>query len=99
MRENIDRDIGLNALRGKNMICCVTGHRPKGFPFERKHRTAPYEKYLDIINEAIEDLVDNGCVYYISGMAYGADLDFADAVLDYRVINFLMRTCPSPAFF
>ena len=87
MRENMDLDIGLNWLGGKNMICCVTGHRPKGFPFERKHMNASYEKYLSVLDEAFEDLVGNGCVYYISGMAYGADLDFADMVLDYRSMD------------
>ena len=55
------------------MICCVTGHRPKGFPFERNNMNASYEKYLSVLNEAVEDLIGNGCVYYISGMAYGAD--------------------------
>ena len=87
MRKNIDRDTGLNVLRGKNVICCVTGHRPKGFPFERNHMNDSYEKYLSVLNEAVEDLIDNGCVYYISGMAYGADLDFADMVLDYKAMD------------
>ena len=69
------------------MICCVTGHRPKGFPFEREPMDASYNKYLRVLNEAMEDLVDNGCIYYISGMAYGADLDFADMVLDYKAMD------------
>ena len=69
------------------MVCCVTGHRPKGFPFNRERTNNPYDKYLHILMEAVEDLVDNGCVHFISGMAYGADLDFADMVLDYKAAD------------
>lgn len=66
------------------MICCVTGHRPKGFPFAREPYTNPYMDYLDRLEVEVELLAREGYRDFISGMADGADIDFADAVLALR---------------
>ncbi len=66
------------------MICCVTGHRPKGFPFARVSSDYNYIRYLSCLDDAVLDLIDNGCIHYISGMENGADLDFADIVSSYK---------------
>lgn len=64
------------------MICCCTGHRPKGFPWKYgidKEKQTLYEKEL---YERLERYITvNGITAFISGMALGADMDFAATVL------------------
>lgn len=60
--------------------CCITGNRPQKFPWEygkgKEHR-----KYLADMAGQIEELIENGYTYFISGGALGVDQDFANAVL------------------
>ena len=63
------------------MICCVTGHRPAGFPFPRDPYTEPYDCYLQMLQDEIISLINQGCFHFISGMAEGADLDFAETII------------------
>ena len=69
------------------MICCVTGHRPKGFSFPRTMENPLFVNYLEEIKQAVEDMVSKGYSHFISGMAEGADLDFAASVLSAREIH------------
>ena len=62
------------------MICCVTGHRPAGFPFPYGYGPR-YEHYRGLLGRKIEGLIRAGCTGFITGMALGADLDFAEEVL------------------
>ena len=66
------------------MICCVTGHRSKGFPFSREEQGPKYIDYIDTLRREIEKLIQENYRYFISGMAEGADLDFAVEVIGYR---------------
>jgi len=66
------------------MICCVTGHRPKGFPFPYEEKGIEYELYRDILHTEVKRLLREGYRDFITGMADGADLDFAYSVLNYR---------------
>lgn len=66
------------------MICCVTGHRSKGFPFPRIDADFLYIEYMDILRLEIERLIREGYRDFISGMAEGADIDFADEVLNFQ---------------
>ena len=66
------------------MICCVTGHRPKGFPFSRSSDGCEYTEYMDSLYREIEFLIKEGYVDFITGMADGADIDFAECVLTLR---------------
>ena len=63
------------------MICCVTGPRPKGFPFPYDDGNIYYNTYLDVLGDTVEDLIYEGYTHFISGMADGVDLDFASAVV------------------
>ena len=73
------------AWKGINfMICCVTGHRPKGFPFSRSSDGCEYTEYMDSLYREIEFLIKEGYVDFITGMADGADIDFAECVLTLR---------------
>lgn len=66
------------------MVCCVTGHRPKGFPFPRAENSFEYMVYGELLKESIIKLVHQGYFDFITGMAEGADMDFAEAVLDVK---------------
>lgn len=62
------------------MICCVTGHRPGGFPFPYGYGPR-YGLYRLALRKKIDTLVRAGYTDFITGMALGADLDFAEEVL------------------
>jgi len=59
------------------MICCVTGHRPEGFPFPYGFDNDRFNTYLCILEDTVEELMYEGYTHFISGMADGVDLDFA----------------------
>ncbi len=65
--------------------CCCTGHRPKGFPFEYGKDIKRHKEYLHALEEKIKLVFTGyGVTSFISGMALGADLDFAEIVLKLR---------------
>lgn len=66
------------------MICCVTGHRPSGFPFLREDDSILFLRYKEILSRKIDELIIGGCDHFITGMADGADIDFAELVLAKR---------------
>ena len=68
----------------KVLICCVTGHRPEGFPFPREQDCFAYMEYQRILSREIEILLRGGYRDFISGMARGADMDFAHEVIKFR---------------
>lgn len=64
--------------------CCFTGHRPDKLPWglnERDPRCAALKKSLD---RELEELYHRGFRHFISGMAMGCDLYFAEAALTLR---------------
>ncbi len=91
------------------MICCVTGHRPKGFPFAYGFSdeickdtviSTSFEAYKARLQKEVERLIDEGYTHFISGMADGVDLDFADCVIQNRLSGkniFLEAALPCPA--
>ena len=66
------------------MICCVTGHRHSGFTFERNPENIRFSRYNLMLYSEIKCLISFGYNHFISGMAEGADLDFAKAVIHLR---------------
>ncbi len=65
--------------------CCCTGHRPKGFPFKYGIDKQKHNAYLKTIEQKIElAITEYGITNFISGMALGVDLDFAETVLKLR---------------
>ena len=66
------------------MVCCVTGHRPKGFPFPRERGDERFERYFNKLKYELGKLISEGYTYLISGLAEGADLDFAYVGTLYR---------------
>ncbi len=63
------------------MVCCVTGHRPKGFPFPYGNDGPMFHVYKKALLCEIRKIVLMGYTKFISGMADGADLDFAEYIL------------------
>lgn len=73
-------------MENKGLTCCVTGHRPKGFPWDYSDtECASHQEYLEAmacyVGEAIRK---GGVVNFIAGGAIGADTDFAETVLEFR---------------
>lgn len=65
--------------------CCCTGHRPKGFPFKYGTDLKKYNEYLKALEQKIKFAITScGITNFVSGMALGADLDFAEIVLYLR---------------
>lgn len=65
--------------------CCCTGHRPKGFPFKYGVDKRKHNAYLQELEQKIKLVIaEYGITNFISGMAVGVDLDFAEIVLKFR---------------
>ena len=67
-------------------ICCVTGNRPQKFPW-KYGEGIEHEKYLADMARQIEELIENGYNYFISGGALGVDQDFAETVLHAKQVH------------
>lgn len=66
--------------------CCLTGHRPSSFPWNY-HDTGcdEHQEYLFTLQKKVITLIEKyGCTHFISGLAIGADTDFASICLDLR---------------
>lgn len=73
-------------MDNKKLVCCVTGHRPKGFPWD--YHNTDCDQHLEYL-ESMVGFVDllirkEGVKSFIAGGALGADTDFAETVLDLR---------------
>lgn len=72
-------------MRGAFMICCVTGHRPDGFPFKRGFcGDIEFDIYINDLYNITEKFIYEGYDHFITGMADGADLDFAQSILYHK---------------
>ena len=77
--------------------CCCTGHRPKGFPFEYGIDKQKHGEYLQSLEQKILLAINEyGITHFISGMALGVDLDFAEIVLKLRESFSLTLECAVP---
>ena len=68
-------------------ICALTGHRPKGFPWNYRDKDCKEQKeYLKMLEDTIIELIEkDGFNYFIFGGAIGADLDFAEIVINLKI--------------
>ena len=65
--------------------CCLTGHRPKGFPWDYANKKCiEHKSCLALLREKIIELTSEGYRRFISGGALGADSDFAEIIIDLR---------------
>lgn len=64
--------------------CCFTGHRPDKLPWGTDERDPRCTRLKERLGQALERAYQSGCRHFICGMARGADLYFAEAVLALR---------------
>ena len=77
--------------------CCCTGHRPKGFPFYYDVDDVSHNIYIQTLEEKIELAITKyGITNFISGMALGVDMDFAELVLKFRKKYSITLECAIP---
>lgn len=77
--------------------CCCTGHRPKSFPFAYGIDLQKHNAYLKTLEQKIEFSVSNyGITNFISGMALGVDMDFAEIVIKLRKNYPITLECAIP---
>lgn len=70
--------------RARENTCCFTGHRPDKLPWGLDENSAECRKLRIEITIQLEALHSAGVTHFISGMALGCDLLFAEAVLAMR---------------
>lgn len=70
--------------RARESTCCFTGHRPDKLPWGLDENSAECRKLRIQIAIQLEALHSAGIAHFISGMALGCDLLFAEAVLAMR---------------
>lgn len=70
--------------RARENTCCFTGHRPDKLPWGLDENSAECRKLRIEIAIQLEALHSAGVTHFISGMALGCDLLFAEAVLAMR---------------
>lgn len=68
----------------RSQTCCFTGHRPAKLPWGSDERDPRCLALKRSILRELEKLYRNGYRHFISGMALGCDLYFAEAVLELK---------------
>ena len=64
--------------------CCFTGHRPDKLPWGTDESDPRCRRLKERLSQAVEEVYVSGVRRFISGMARGCDLYFAEAVLALR---------------
>ena len=67
-----------------SITCCFTGHRPDKLPWGTDELDPRCLALKEELTKALERAYKAGCRHFICGMARGADLYFAEAVLALR---------------
>ena len=70
----------------RRQTCCFTGHRPAKLPWGSDERDPRCLALKRSILRELEQLYRKGYRHFISGMALGCDLYFAEAVLELKEI-------------
>lgn len=68
----------------RDQTCCFTGHRPDRLPWGVQEDDPRCRRVKERLKEALDRAYQAGCRHFICGMARGADLYFAEAVLTMR---------------
>jgi len=68
----------------KARVCCFTGHRPDKLPWGDDEMDPRCVRIKEELRRALERAYVLGFCHFISGMARGGDLYFAEAVLELR---------------
>lgn len=71
----------------KKITCCFTGHRPEKLPWGYDESSPDCAALKQRLARTLDELYRRGFRHFISGMAQGCDLYFAEAVLALREEN------------
>jgi len=74
----------MDSFPGKEQTCCFTGHRPSRLPWKNNEKDPDCIRLKERITEELELLYRDGVRHFMTGMAQGADMYFAEAVLALR---------------
>lgn len=66
------------------LTCCFTGHRPQSLPWGFAERGELFQNFQARLRQAVLDLIGEGYVYFITGMAQGVDTLCAEIVLELK---------------
>ena len=68
----------------KFYTCCFTGHRPNKLPWGYNEKGIRFFLFKSRLRKTIKESIKNGYNYFISGMALGFDMLFAEIVLSLK---------------
>lgn len=71
----------------RELCCCFTGHRPAKLPWGSNEADERCLALKDELSQRLMGIYESGYRHFISGMAIGCDLYFAEAVLALREIH------------
>lgn len=67
------------------MTFCITGNRPEKFPFNYFDKASlEMTAYYTCLKNLTAEYLKNGYRHFITGMARGVDLDFAEQVVNFK---------------
>lgn len=67
-----------------NCVCAFTGHRPYKLPFLLDENDIHYTQLKEALTTEIIERIKDGYSKFISGMAWGSDILFAELVLELK---------------
>ncbi len=68
----------------KNNTCCFSGHRPQKIIWKDKEQSQEYCEIITRTQKEIVNAIDNGYIFFITGMAIGYDMSCAEIVLSLK---------------
>lgn len=74
-------------MHDRELCCCFTGHRPAKLPWGSNEADTRCLALKDELSRRLMEIYERGYRHFISGMAIGCDLYFAEAVLALREIH------------
>lgn len=78
------RYISAAEMPPRELTCAFTGHRPVGLPWRYNESDPRCVRVKQALAVQIESVYEKGARYFLSGMAEGADLYAAEAVLELK---------------
>lgn len=64
--------------------CCFTGYRPSKLPFNISNTDVNYLLFQKSIYNTLKSLIEDGCLFFYTGMAMGFDILAAEAVINLK---------------
>ena len=83
-------------LGGFMIKVCETGHRPKNLPWGYNEKSSECKKFKHNLTKLLKQLIKEGCTYFVSGMAMGVDMIFAETILKLKEKNDLTLEAAIP---